>query len=260
MNPLDRPSELWTRPVEIPVREGVVTGHLALPEGPGPHGAVVITHELNGFRPAMIAAARRLAAAGFAALAVDLYAPLGGVPRFRAREEVDEWMKGLDDPRQLADLERCVDWLGARPEADARRISLQGYSIGGCYALLLAARRHDFAGVVVFYSRPWPPPYASHFLSPGDLAVTIRCPVLGIFGGADEITPPDMVERFRRVLAAHGVPHEFHSYPDCPHLFANESYPRFYRAAEAEDAWWHVLAFHERMLGTGASPRAPGRL
>src|SRR5258708_1821145 len=140
MNPLDQPVELRILQVEIPVSEGVVTGHLALTEGPGPHGAVVITHELNGFRPAMITAARRLATAGLGALAVDRYAPLGGVPRFRAREDVDAWLKRLDDPRQLADLDRCVDWLGARPEVDAHRVSLQGYSIGGCYALLLAAR------------------------------------------------------------------------------------------------------------------------
>jgi carboxymethylenebutenolidase len=206
----------------------------------------------------MVAAARRLATAGFAALAVDLYAPLGGVPRLRAREEVDAWLQRLDDPRQLADLGRCVDWLGARPEVEPRRLSLQGYSIGGCYALLLAARRHDLAGVVAFYSRPWPPPHAAHLLSPGDSAPSIRCPVLGIFGGADEIAPPDQVERLRRVLTAHGVPHEFRSYPDCPHLFANESYPRFYRPAEAEDAWRHVLAFHRRTLGPDTPPPAQG--
>jgi dienelactone hydrolase len=52
----------------------------------------------------MAAAAERLAAAGFAAAAIDLYVPLGGAPAQRSQAEVDAWLERLDDARQVADL------------------------------------------------------------------------------------------------------------------------------------------------------------
>src|SRR5262245_56720799 len=96
--------DFQVRPVtehRIAATEGEIAGWLALPEGAGPFPAVLVAHELNGFRPSMVNAARRLAAAGIATLAIDLYTPYGGAPKLRQTEEIMEWIRRLDDDRQV---------------------------------------------------------------------------------------------------------------------------------------------------------------
>jgi len=241
-------TEFQTRPAtehRIAATEGEIAGWLALPDGPGPFPAVLVAHELNGFRPSMVNAARRLAAAGFAALAIDLYAPLGGAPKLRQTEEIMAWIRQLDDDRQVIDMGRCLDWLMARPEVDAARVALLGYSAGGRYGLVLAGRRADLAAIVNCYSRMWPgiPPDITHILASADFVDRVRCPFLGIFGGKDHMLPLDMVDRFDKHLTTHDVRHEFHILPEADHFFMNESFGKYYREADSETAWRFILEF-----------------
>ena len=73
----------------------------------------------------------------------------------------------------------------------------------------------------------------------------MRCPVLGLFGGADQAHPADQVEALERNLAAAGVEHEIVVYPGAPHSFFDR---RFEEHAEAcEDAWRRVLGFLQQV-------------
>ena len=87
--------------VVIPGVDGDLTGVLLEPEGlerrrgtrrgpdlgsadaPARFPAVIVLPEIDGFCEGTVAAARRLAAAGYVALALDLYAPYGSTPRLR---------------------------------------------------------------------------------------------------------------------------------------------------------------------------------
>jgi carboxymethylenebutenolidase len=77
----------------------------------------------------------------------------------------------------------------------------------------------------------------------------LQCPVLGIFGGKDHITPPAAVEALRAQLEAAGKPIEFHTYPEAQHAFFNDARPEVYDAQAAADAWSRVLAFFRTHLG-----------
>lgn len=234
--------------MSIPVSEGLVTGELALPDGKGPWPAILIAHELNGYRPSMANAARRLAEAGFAALAVDLYAPLGGAPRMREQEEIAAWLQRLHDPTQIADLGDCLDALAGMPEIDRDKLGLLGYSAGGRYAGILAADRPEVRVLVTFYARPWPGAIANHMLGSAERVPDLHCDVLGIFAAQDYMIPEEMAHQYDALLAEHGIPHEVYVFEGCDHFFANESFAKYYRPEQAEAAWVRALDFLDRRL------------
>ena len=68
-----------------------------------------------------------------------------------------------------------------------------------------------------------------------------RCPVLGLFGGADENIPQEQIDEYDAALEGAGVEHELISYPGAPHSFFDRKYEEY--ADACEDAWRRVLAF-----------------
>lgn len=227
--------------------DGDLTGLLAVPGGPAPAPVVIVVHEVEGYCPSTEAAALRLAAAGYLALAVDLYAPYGGAPRLTSRDDTVGWVRRLDDHRQVSDLALALEWLARRPGADPELRGAVGFSIGGRYALLLGTEPQRFDAVVTFYTRPWPNIADPAVLVPSDYGEQVRPAVCSFFGEDDDVVPSDMVERFRRSLDRRAG-HEVHLLPG-RHLFANEGRPRRYRRSSAELAWAEALRFLGHHLG-----------
>ncbi|MGH2752150.1 MAG: dienelactone hydrolase family protein [Actinomycetota bacterium] len=77
--------------------------------------------------------------------------------------------------------------------------------------------------------------------APVRLAPHYRCPVLGLFGGADELIPAEEVDRFRRALDEAGVPSEIVVYAGAPHSFFDRAFAEHHEACD--DAWRRVLGF-----------------
>ena len=214
--------------------------------------AVIVVPEIDGFCEGTVAAARRLAEAGYVALALDLYAPYGSAPRLRGYEDTIAWVDRLNDRRQVSDLVQALDWLRARPSADTDRVAIVGFSIGGRYGMMLTTEPHGLRAVVAFYSRPWPgAEIAERALAPGKHVAQFTAPVCALFGAEDDLVPLSMVDDFRRLLAQHPTcGHEVHILPG-RHFFANESRPRRYQPESAEKAWDLTLAF----LASHTGPR-----
>jgi carboxymethylenebutenolidase len=80
---------------------------------------------------------------------------------------------------------------------------------------------------------------------PIERAADIRCPLLGLFGGADQAIPVEQVEQFDGRLDEVGVEHEIHVYAGAPHSFFDRQQEKFADASEdaSEDAWRRMLAF-----------------
>lgn len=108
-----------------------LAGHLRLPEGDGPHPALVFTGPLTGVKEQVVGRyASGLAARGFATLAFDhrSFGASAGTPR------QDESAGG-----KLADLRDAVSFLAIHPELDGARIGGVGVCLGGGYAVRAAA-------------------------------------------------------------------------------------------------------------------------
>jgi carboxymethylenebutenolidase len=234
--------------VVIPGVDGDLAGVLLEPLAVAPPTALapalIVLPEIDGFCEGTVAAARRLADAGYVALALDLYAPYGSTPVLRGSEDTMAWLALLNDRRQLSDLALALAWLKARPGVDPDRVALLGFSVGGRYSMMLSTEPHGVRAVVAFYSRPWPGgAIAGVALAPGDHVARFGVPVCAVFGADDDMIPLEMVARFRGLAeedAAKG--HQVHLVPG-RHFFANVSRPRRYREDSTEAAWTIVLGF-----------------
>ena len=216
--------------------------------------AVIVVPEIDGFCAGTVAAARRLAEAGYVALALDLYAPYGSAPELRGYEDTIAWLDRLNDRRQVSDLVQALAWLRNLPGTDPARVAIVGFSIGGRYGMVLTTEPHGLRAVVAFYSRPWPgAEIADVALAPGRHVARFTAPVCAVFGAEDDLIPVSMVDDFSHLMAQHPtLGHEVHVVPG-RHFFNNESRPRRYNAASAEKAWDIALDFLATQMGPKAS-------
>ena len=235
----------------------------------GPLPAVLVIQEAWGVDEHIQDMTRRVATAGYLALAPDLYT-IGGrspelvperiaaVKRFLETVPPAIWTDSKERQRALAALpgeeqERVGGTMarlfgGGDPEeqlaalADACRtlrddpvcdghVGSLGWCMGGGLSARLAARETGLGAAVIFYG---PPP-------PDQEIPAIACPVLGFYGAEDtRITAavPGLVEAMRRA----GVAFEYRVYPGAPHAFFNDT-RRSYRVDAARDAWARCLLF-----------------
>lgn len=114
---------------------------LTLPDGSGPHPAIVLAHGLGATRGMMLAQYEQcFAAAGIAVLAFD-YRNTGmsdGVPR-----------QHISIRRQCRDVHAALDYLRTRDDVDGGRLGLWGTSLGAMNVVRVAAERGDIVAAVV---------------------------------------------------------------------------------------------------------------
>jgi carboxymethylenebutenolidase len=231
---------------EIEVDGGRMSCFLAVPAGEGPFpGVVVCMHApaVDGFIQNM---ARRLAEAGFVAIAPDLYhrdPASGDDPLMR--------MGRLRDDQLLVDLGAATGHLRGLPQVDGQRTASIGFCMGGRIAYLHATADAGLKAVVVFYGGNMLVPWGDG-PSPFDRSGSIACPMLGPFGAEDKNPSPSDVARIDAHLTQLGKAHRFHSYPGAGHAFLNDSRPSYRpaaAAAAAAEAWGLCLTMLHQHLG-----------
>jgi carboxymethylenebutenolidase len=226
----------------------VLRAYAAWPEATGPLPGVVVIPDVRGLGEHYRDVARRFAAEGFFALAVDLYSR-EGAPDFPDMAAVFRWMRALPDTRVLGDLAAAVSYLARRDDVDPHAIGITGFCMGGQYALMAACTVPGLAACVSWYGMlRYAEKDAVKPASPLDLAQELRCPYLGLFGEEDAIIPLADVAELRAILEREGKLHEIVTYPGAGHAFFNDTRPDMYRPAAAADAWPRSLAFLRRHL------------
>lgn len=250
--------------------ESLELGYLVVPDGGGP--GLVVIHDVWGLSDHTRDMARRIAAAGFVTLAVDLYRPLGKVEI----TDPGPFMRELSDPDMVATIQRAVDLLHAHPAVRGAPVGVTGFCMGGTYALLSGALARGVAAVAPFYgilshrhglyhSESGLDP-AKKPCEPLDAARDLRCPLLAFFGAEDSFIPlADVAELERRLegtAEAHGSHHssEVRVYEGAGHAFMNDTRPAAYRPAAAADAFERMIAFFHRQLGGEATDAVVGTL
>ena len=234
--------------VEFPSGGDTLAGELVAPANQ-PAPGIVILHDVWGLSELYRGVARRIASAGFNALALDLYAR-GEKPGTPAdMPAVMRFMSALPDGRVLADVQAAADWLRARPEVAGRKIGLTGFCMGGKYAFLAAATCRGLAAVVPWYGMLRAPALDAnnpeHAL---EALLRPHPPILALFGAEDALIPLADVDELRRRSIETGSDVEVVVYPGAGHAFANEARPEVYREAAASDGWRRALAFFAKHL------------
>ena len=136
--------------VEFPSGGDRIGGALYAPESSGPHPGVVIVPDVWGLYDHYHDVARRVAANGFVALALDLYSR-EGAPDLPDMDAVFRFMKELPDRRVLQDIQAAIDALAAREEVGERPIGITGFCMGGKYVILAACTCRGLSAAVPWY-------------------------------------------------------------------------------------------------------------
>ena len=217
-----------------PNGHGDVKGYLVRPAGAtGKVGGVVVVHENRGLNPYIEDVARRVAKAGFLALAPDGLTSVGGYP---GDDEKGRELQSTVDPTKLMnDFFAAVEWLMAH-EATTGRVAITGFCYGGGVANAAAVAYPELAGAVPFYGRQ---PDAAD-------VPKINAPLLIHYAELDDRVNEGW-PAFEAALQAAGTDYEAFIYPGANHGFHNDTTPR-YDAAAAELAWERAVAFFNRVL------------
>lgn len=199
---------------------------------PGATG-VVVFHAWWGLNDDVVAYADRLAAAGFAVVAPDLF---GGqvVSTF---DEADRLSSAADEAAVDAIALATVDELANRLGPTAKLAAL-GFSFGAAWAVSTPTKRDRLTASVVYYGT-----YTGSILN------RARVPVLGHFAETDPYESDEGIAEFEAGLRSAGREVVIHRYPGTGHWFAEPSRDA-YRAEAADLAFDRTVAFLRRHLGT----------
>ena len=198
--------------------------------------AVIVIHENRGLNDHIRDVARRLALAGYRALAPDFLAPAGGTP---ANEDQARTMTGaLDLGVTVADAVATATWLRSRQGGGHRKVGAVGFCWGGGMVNRLAVGAGEALDAGVPFYGPAPDP---------SQAAAVRAAMLIILAGRDQRVNATALPWVEALRAA-GKRVESITYPDVDHAFHNDTSAARYNAEAARQAWAATLAFFERHL------------
>lgn len=221
--------------VEFASNGGTCPAYLAEPDGGGP--GLVVIQEWWGLVPHIKDVVDRFAAAGFTALAPDLY-------RGQEASEPDgagKLMMALNLEQAAKDLSGAVDYLVERTGRSA--VGVTGFCMGGGLALVLATQRPDAVKACVpwYGVIPWPsaqPDWAA-----------LDAAVLGHYAALDGFFGPEAAKGLEDTLRGLGKDVTFHIYDGCDHAFFNDTRADVYQAEAAGVAWQRTVDFLHDVLG-----------
>jgi carboxymethylenebutenolidase len=223
-----------TTRIQLQSRSGeTIDADLALPAGETPAGAVIVVHEWFGLNDDIRSHTDRLAAAGFIALAVDLYRGQVATDAQKAMALVTE----LQTTQAVEDIAGAMTYLREQPRANGK-IGITGFCVGGAMALAAACQLDGLAAVVPFYGLPLPR-YADW--------TKVTAAVQGHYGAKDGSIPVAKVEAVKQALEAAGKSVEIHFY-EAGHAFMRTGGEN-YDEASAQAAFERMGGFLRAKLG-----------
>jgi len=210
-----------------------IHGDLAVPTGEGKAPALLVIQEWWGVNDHVRSLVDRFAAAGFLALAPDLYHG----KTTKDPGEAMSLLQALDWKKAIEDVAGALAYLGRHPRSNGKT-GITGFCMGGAVALASAAQLAELGAVVPFYGIPDAKTDFSR----------LNAPVLGHFAKKDTHITVAAAEALGQRLRDAGKRVEIQAY-DADHAFMNDTRPEVYNASEAKLAWERTLTFLHAQLG-----------
>ena len=232
--------------VQIKTPNGDIPAYRAMPASGGPFPVVLVVQEIFGVHEHIKDVCRRFAKLGYFAIAPELYARQGDVSRMAdVQQIIREVVSKVPDAQVLSDLDAAVAFAKASGQGDTGRLGITGFCWGGRIVWLYAAHNPDLKAGVAWYGRLVGDASSLTPKQPVDLAASLKAPVLGLYGGADQGIPVSTIEQMKQACQAARKTCEFVVYPDTPHAF-HADYRPSYRAEPAKDGWQRLQAWFKQ--------------
>ena len=211
-------------------------GYQAQPrEAAGPLPAILVIHENRGLNGHIEDVARRLAVAGYRAVAADFLSPLGGTPGDpdAARDVIGK----LDLARTTADAVATLRLLAMLPGGNGK-VGTVGFCWGGAMVNRVAVAAGNALDAGVSFYGPAPEPAA---------AAGVEAAMLVHLAGVDERVNKTGIP-WGEALTGADPRHEVMMHEGVNHAFHNDTSAQRYDKAAATRAWAATLAFFDRHL------------
>ncbi len=233
---------------KISVEQGQMPAYRVKPAGSTRAPVILVVHEIFGVHEWIKDLCRRLAHAGYYAIAPDLYARWGDATKESDIQTlVSNIVSKVPDPIVMADLDAAADFAAA-DGGDPSKLGITGFCWGGRITWLYAAYSPRVDAGVAWYGRLTgerkPPIITSQ---PIEVAARLKAPVLGLYGGKDKGIPVADVEAMQAALANAKSPSKIILYPDADHGFLADYRPS-YDPAAAKAAWDETLGWFKAKL------------
>ncbi|QDH72166.1 dienelactone hydrolase family protein [Brevundimonas sp. M20] len=246
---------LETADVTYPAPDGFdLPAFVARPAGEGPFPVVIVVSEIFGVHEYIRDICRRLAKAGYAAIAPGFFDRVEDPAPLTDMSRIMQIVSAAGYEQVMGDVSASLDWVSQQLWADSDKVGITGWCWGGKVVWQACARFAMLDAGVAWYGRLAPAPNATPAQTaagqpwPVDLADDLKSPVLGLYGEADTGIPLPSVETMRSALARAGqTSSQIIVYPGAPHGF-HADYRDSYRADAAADGWSKLLAFFETRL------------
>jgi len=237
--------------VQMPTFDGQIAAYHAVKQGNARAPVVLVVQEIFGLHEHIQDICRRLAHAGYFAVAVDHYQRQGNANDYPDIPTLlSELVAKVPDEQVLADLDAAARWAGQQG-ADAGQLAVTGFCWGGRTVWLYAAHNPACRAGAAWYGKlvKGHSPLQTH--QPIDIARQLHAPVLGLYGGQDASIPLEDVSRMQAMLAEGGQASRASRitvYPEADHAFYADYRPN-YREGDAQAAWAQMLAWFGQHLG-----------
>jgi carboxymethylenebutenolidase len=228
--------------VQIPVQDGSIPGYRAVPAAQGTYPVVLVVQEVFGVHEHIKDLCRRLAKAGYFAVAPELYARQGDVSKITDFKELMPIVGKVPDAQVMTDLDSTVKWAAGSGVADVKRLAITGFCWGGRIVWLYAAHNPNLKAGAAWYGRLISEPTQLQPKNPIDVVKDLKAPVLGLYAGKDQGIPLDAVEKMKAALKDAGKKSEINVYANAQHGF-NADYRPSYDPDAAKDGWSKMLAW-----------------
>ncbi|MDJ0767756.1 MAG: dienelactone hydrolase family protein [Ilumatobacter sp.] len=226
--------------VEFASNGSTAGGYLATPEG-GSGPGVIVVQEWWGLDSGIKEMADRLAAAGFVALAPDLYH--GELAEHTEMDRAGELMTALPPDRAGRDMSGAVDFLADHESTTGAGIGVMGFCMGGLLTFVLASMRPDkIKAAVPFYGFPQGDDQPDY----GQISAAIQ----GHMAENDDFFPPDAARALEAQLRDMGKDVTLTVHAGTGHAFmAPHNALGTLDEAKAAEIWPQATAFLHEHLG-----------
>jgi carboxymethylenebutenolidase len=231
--------------VEIDAGDRKIPGYMARPAGAGKHPAILVINEIFGLHEWIKDICRRLAKAGYVAVAPDYFVRWGDPSKLTDFGEIRKIVGQASDKQVTSDTAAAIRFIKAQPSVNTAKLGVTGFCWGGQKTWLAVERFADFKAGVAWYGPLAPPaqpsPTDPDAKVPLQLVKDLHAPVLGLYGGKDQGIPQKDVDAMREALKANGkAGSDIIVYPDAQHGFLAD-YRQSYSPTDAPAGWAKML-------------------
>ncbi|MCF8452516.1 MAG: dienelactone hydrolase family protein [Pedobacter sp.] len=230
----EQDEDLILEDISYPGDDCTMKGYLARPKGRGKFGSVVVIHENRGLNPHIKDIARRVAKAGFIALAPDALSPFGGTPA--NTDDARGMFSKIDASKNLNNFLNALDYLKSRKESNGKTACV-GFCWGGRMTNLLAVNSASLNAAVAYYGGQ---PDAAD-------VPKIKAKLMLHYAGMDERVNAG-IPAYEAALKASGKDYQLFIYDGVQHAFNNDTGGERYNADAAKLAWGRTLELFNKTI------------